>query len=205
MKARDELRMWLDATGRKQVEVAESIGVGKTPFHRLLFGRGTLDGSKLEMLERLTAIPGLAVRLAQEGPRAGKAGLRKASAKVVRLAPAGPPVADEAPPTMPEAFDPALPGKLAVVAGQPDAAPLFQAMLKLAFTARSEGVRRAAADSLLDRLCGKAVQKVLDLTPKPPAENAELLLVLHQLAGEAVPDAPEDAREAPTPAEPLLA
>jgi hypothetical protein len=57
-------------------------------------------------------------------------------------------------------------------------------MVRLACTARSEGVRRAAAADLLDRVCGKAVQRVHDVTPKPPAENHELLVVLRQLAGE---------------------
>ncbi len=192
ISAIQQLRDWLHANGRKQVELCEATGEPKDRVCRFLKGTAGLSGpGAYAALERLTQISGLAVRLAAEAPRRRTPGPPRKQAKTK---PTEKPavVVNEAPDAEvalevaegQQLFDPGLPARLAEAVGRPEAAALFGAMLRLAFTARSEGVRRAAASDLLDRLCGKAVQRVLDTTPRPPAENAELLLVLQQLAGD---------------------
>ncbi len=175
MKAIEELGAWLDRTGTRQAAVAELIGTTGVRVTRLLAGKGTLPAAQLAALEKVTGIAELAVRLAGELPRGRR---RKDAARVEPSAP--PPPAAE--------LSPDLPRRLAERLGEPEAEPLLAIMLRLATCSKSEGVRRQAAADLLDRLAGKALQRVLDTTPRPPAENAELLVLLGQIAGEAPAD-----------------
>lgn len=54
-------------------------------------------------------------------------------------------------------------------------------LVRLMTSARSETVRLRATEALLERSDGRAIQQVVDLTPKPPAESHELLSILEKL------------------------
>ena len=54
-------------------------------------------------------------------------------------------------------------------------------LLRLMTSAKSENVRLRATEVLLERIDGKAVQQIVDLTPHPPATDEELLTVLDKL------------------------
>ena len=194
--AKEELRHWMAAGGHQQVAVADAIGVSKVRLNRLIHGRGALSADELQRIEKLTEIPGVAARLAAEQPRHRKASERRS----VRRAPA----ASEAvpgplpePSLLPPDFPEALPRLLAEESGKPQTEPLFREMVRLACSARTEGTRQRAVADLLDRALGRAVQRVLDTTKRPPAENAELLLVLRQL--QEAPAAPAPAEQAQDP------
>jgi hypothetical protein len=170
LKARVELRNWLETHGVRQVDLAERLAVSKVRVHRLLAGIGGLPRDRLEALQRETGIRGLADRLEAESPRAK----RGAGVGPVPSAPPAP-----LPSAEPAEFDPAV---IAQAMGEPGAAPILAILVKLAATDRSGSVRRAAADSLLDRWCGKAIAKTLDVTPRPPVVDEELLAKLEQRA-----------------------
>jgi hypothetical protein len=54
-------------------------------------------------------------------------------------------------------------------------------LLRLMVGAKSENVRLRATELLLERIDGKAVQQILDLTPKPPATDEELIGILERI------------------------
>jgi transcriptional regulator with XRE-family HTH domain len=198
MKAREELKAWLKATGRKQSEIAEDSGITPVQICRLLRGDGAVAPANLQALERVTGLSGIAARLAAEQPRKRAPKMPRQHDKPVRR-PNLASVSEAPEPALPlaeaapsiEFFDPSLPGLLAKAAGCPDSEPLFAAELKLAFTARSEGARQRAISDLLDRVNGRPTQKVIDLTPKPPAESPELVELFETLLKPLVEPAPE--------------
>jgi hypothetical protein len=69
---------------------------------------------------------------------------------------------------------------------------LLGQLLKLAATARSESCRLRALTESLDRLIGRPVQRVVDLTPKPPAEDHELFAIFDKLVPAAKEPKPDD-------------
>lgn len=176
MRAIEKLKRWLDESGTRQAALAAEVGISQMRLSRVLSGKGSLPPAKLTAIEVATGIEGLALSLAAELPKG-----RARASKTPPPEPVAPPAPLEG---LTEDELAALPGAIAERLGEPIAKPLFAVLVRLATSAKSEGVRRQAADSLADRICGKALQRVLDTTPKPPAENAELLLVLRQAAGE---------------------
>jgi hypothetical protein len=60
---------------------------------------------------------------------------------------------------------------------------LLLASLKLVLQARGEGARQRAIDSLCDRLYGRATQRIVDATPRPPVVDAEVIAVFERLVG----------------------
>ena len=211
MNARERLRTWLDSNGRRHVELVELLKVDKARLSRFLSGKGRLG--TLEHYRQIEAYTGGAIKADELAAEAQPTGTRRVLArggsKAQRLPPRLPPESfpvaapPEPPPTQPQP-EPGKPGvatafvtELAASLGHPELAPIITIELKLALSARAESVRQRAAADILDRVAGKPTQRVLDLTPKAPAENAELLLVLRQIAGEAEPASPEP--EAPRP------
>jgi hypothetical protein len=70
-------------------------------------------------------------------------------------------------------------------------------ILRLMVSARSEQVQLRAAQEILERADGKAVQAIVDLTPKPPVTNEELIAKLERLmAGDAPPPESDDDTDA---------
>ncbi len=60
---------------------------------------------------------------------------------------------------------------------------LLLASLRLVLQARGEGARQRAIDSLSDRVYGRATQRIVDATPRPPALDAEVIAVFERLVG----------------------
>jgi transcriptional regulator with XRE-family HTH domain len=57
-------------------------------------------------------------------------------------------------------------------------------LVRTMIAGKTETARVRAAEAILEFGFGKATQSTLDLTPKPPATDAELLAILAKLAGE---------------------
>jgi hypothetical protein len=54
------------------------------------------------------------------------------------------------------------------------------ALVRLLVSAKSEQVKVRAAELLLERSDGKAIQTVIDMTPKPPATSEELVAAIQK-------------------------
>ncbi len=184
MKAREELKAWLERSGTRQTDLARQIGTDKVRLCRLLSGRGTLEPAQLGALERVTGIAGLAIRLAAEGPRGRKR-------KTTPMPEAGADVSPQG--GEPEGGTPLDALRALVGDVPPDVDPvgafgdrfgiaLLGGLLKLALTAKAEGTRLRALESLADRVFGKPVQRVRDETPHPPAESPELIELFESMA-----------------------
>ena len=184
---RIRLREWMDQNGRKQVELREALHVDGARMCRFLRGEaslGTVDHYRA--IEEWTDGAIKADELAAEAPPTGtKKTLERARREEAE--PVGATIGALL-------FDPALPGELAEAAGCPKLAPLFDAELRLAFGARTEGARQRAIADLMNRVNGLPTQKVVDLTPRPPAEASDLIAlfdtILRPKTLEPVPDAP---------------
>lgn len=170
MKATERLREWLDRSGTKQADLASQVGITRLRLCRLLRGKGTLPEAQLTRFEEVTGLRGVAAELAAEGPRERK----------VKSPP--PPAA----PPEPEASNP-LVALRALIGEVPEGAdpvalfgdcfglPVLGGLLKLATSAKNEGTRLRALESLADRCFGKPVMRTRDETPRPPAESPELV------------------------------
>jgi hypothetical protein len=194
MTVRERLRTWLETHGHRQAELVGLTHSNAARICRFLAGSSALPLAAYRAIEAFTEGAVKADELAAEAPSTAGARRTNKQSKVTRLRVADPQaagaetsVASEAPPI--PGFPQDLPTRLAEAAGHPEAEFLFAGMLTLATSASSgAATRQRAFADLIDRLVGKAVQRVLDTTPKPPEENAELMLVLRQL--EEAPDAP---------------
>ena len=195
MKAIEQLRTWMEAQGMRQVDLAGELGTTKVRVSRFLSGHGGLPAEQLAALEKLTGLPGLSARLGVEAPRPRKAkGRRAAPTPSVPPSAPEPPASTVPPPEEISANARRFLGRvlgvatvtededdLVVTVEKPLKAVVLAGMLRLALTAKGEATRQRALADLRDWAFGKPTQRVVDLTPRPPAENAELLLVLRQL------------------------
>ena len=213
MDARQRLKQWLEANGKRQSELCSALLVDKARLCRFLKGSAALD---LAAYRKVEAFTGGAVKADELANEVASTGLRRRRSRAAKPRPVASMTASAhegalaaevgtpAPAPVPLGFDAGLPKRLADASGHPELEPLFLEMLKLATSASSgPAVRQRAVADLIDRIAGKATQKIADVTVKPPAENRELLVVLEQIAIAAKPAlAPPAIVSPPAPVKP---
>lgn len=181
---RDRILLAADARGVTRKRLAEVAGLkgnaGEAQVSRWGKGKAHIEDARLEMMEAFlagmpTADPGGGAPDAPEIIERTVAELREM---------AGPVDLDEK-------------DELRVLARR-HRRTAVGGVLKIALTDKSASVRLKAWEIILERSDGKAVQQLVDLTPKPPAQAEELVEAIQQ-ALDAV-----EARPAaePAPAEP---
>jgi transcriptional regulator with XRE-family HTH domain len=196
---RERLRTWLDARGLKQADVCAQTGEGKMRVSRYLNGDGPLSTpASYEAIEKMTAGAVTAAELSAEAPASARRGAvlqpaEEPEAPPEQVAEAVEELADLAGEIPEDERDP-----LAALAKR-HAGTIAGGMLKLAVSAKSEAVRLRALDSLADRGWGKPTQHVVDDTPRPPAEDSELLAVFDRLRAQMAPAVPVPAAAVEVP------
>ncbi len=209
MISKRALQTWLVSNGMTQAQLAEALGESKVRVCRYLAGKGALtDLSKYEQIEKLTGGAVTAAQLAAEAPPTRRrrprgagspapAGKRPAAPETNASPPPPPPPAQPAVP-VPEAPPPRLieedPNLVLHNAARRYSGVLLGQLLKLAATARSESCRLRALTESLDRLIGRPVQRVVDLTPKPPVQDQELFAIFEKLVPPAAKEEKPDDR-----------
>jgi transposase-like protein len=181
---RQKILAMASARGVSQKELAQAAGVNAVKLHRWTKGAAHLTDAQIaKMVAVLQSAP---ARVDPNlGPRPGSdldAGAPAASGH-----PAAVPegvrraleVLDSLAGPMPEDDEDAL----RTVARRHTQAALGT-FVRLMVGAKSDAVKMRAAEVLLERGWGKALQALLDMTPKPPAEDRELIDLFKKIAGE---------------------
>lgn len=165
----ERLRDWLESTGHKHVELVEALGIDKARVCRFLKGKAAL--ATLDQYRKIEEFTGGAIKADDLAAEAPPTGARHRAAK-----PSAPAAPEPAPVPSPNLADDVLSRMAEALApDHPEVRPLIAIELRLAASARAESVRQRAAADLLDRICGKATQRVVDATPRPPVEAPELI------------------------------
>ena len=173
LPAVERLRSWLESTGHKHVELVEALGIDKARVCRFLKGKAAL--ATLDQYRKIEEFTGGAIKADELAAEAPPTGARNRGAKPSATAPA-PAAPEPAPVPTPNLADDVLTRMAEALApDHPEVRPLIAIELRLAASARAESVRQRAAADLLDRICGKATQRVVDATPRPPVEAPELI------------------------------
>ena len=156
-----------DARGLTHSEMARRIGASQPTFHRWTKGRTHLSLEQLEQLEGILegTAPGIGADLEDENAPLTAEAMATVRAELTALVPQPP--ADEADP-------------LGWVCRE-QAVLIAASALKLAVSAKSEGIRLGACKFLADRGWGKAVQRIAAENPEAPVEAGTLLDKLLQI------------------------
>ena len=212
MNTRQRLCNWLDDNGRRHIELAEALDIDKARLSRFLAGKAALATVEhYRKVEAFTSGAIRADELAAEAPPTGARRPRAARQPASghphpRIPESAPAPARPAPGSAVPAGDPLLAfaanarAALSKLVGihietglsedellerlrGPLLPVLILASLKLALQARGEGARQRAIDSLADRLYGRATQRIVDATPRPPATDAEVIAIFERMVG----------------------
>ena len=176
------------AHGVSQKDLAEAAGVNEVKLHRWTRGAAHLEDAQLAKMAALVQAAPARVDpvLAAEGDEIA-AGARPAQAGT----------GEGARPAVPEGVKRALDvldslagpepatdedGLRAMARRHTNAA--FGTFVRLMVGAKSDTVKLRAAEMVMERGYGRPLQAVIDVTPKPPAEDRDLIAVFQKINGE---------------------
>lgn len=202
---RDRILALAEARGLRHKQLAAAAGLsgnaGQVRFHRWTKGEADFDDAQWEAMERVVSGSGGGLGIddgeRSEDDKDAPGAIREGLVELDELA--GAVLTDDE------------------LAGEKDelralcrrhTRAAVGSLVRLMVSAKSEQVRARAAEALLERGFGKAIQQVVDMTPKAPAESEELIELFEGLLNtpgapkepaakaEAPPSAPEPKNDA---------
>jgi transcriptional regulator with XRE-family HTH domain len=180
------------ARGVSQKELAQAAGVNAVKLHRWTKGAAHLTDAQIaKIVALLQSMPTrVDPALAQPPPPGSEASPRATtSSHESAHAPAGTGAVPDGVKRALEVLD-SLAGPVPVddedalrTMARRHTQAALGTFVRLMVGAKSDAVKMRAAEVIVERAWGKALQALVDMTPKPPAEDRELIALFKKIAG----------------------